>query len=377
MNSRQRVKLAFNHTEPDRVPMDLGGTAVSTIRAEGYAGLLEHLGLPPAEPNYMSRTYQTVEIPESVRRTLRVDFLNLRPDSGEVQMGSVKLPDSFVDEWGVRFGRPYRSTGAFFPVEHPLQYADLDTILGYPMPNLGDASRFKGVRELARQYCYHTDYAIVGDGLWSILQQCYNLRGMDRFLMDMAADEVAACTLLERVTEAVLANVRGFLERVGGYIDVVSVGDDLGIQNCPIMSPAMYRRCLKRFHRMIVDEIRLHTDARILLHSDGSIYQLLPDIVDVGFQIINPVQASARHMDTKRLKQEFGSHLSFWGAVDTQSVLPRGTTSDVEDEVKRRIDDLAPGGGFVLAAVHCIQGDVPAENICTMFESGYIHGRYL
>ncbi len=154
------------------------------------------------------------------------------------------------------------------------------------------------------------------------------------------------------------------------------MADDLGIQSGPIMSLATYRDFLKPYHQAMVDEIRKHTNAKIMIHTDGSIYQFIQDLIEIGFDIINPVQVSAKNMDTRTLKREFGQHLSFWGGVDTQSVLPGGTVADVEQEVKQRIDDLAPGGGYILGAVHVIQNDVPPTNVYCLFDTGRVCGKY-
>jgi uroporphyrinogen decarboxylase len=173
------------------------------------------------------------------------------------------------------------------------------------------------------------------------------------------------------------ASLAGLLEAAGDYIDVIVTGDDLGTQNAPIISPAMYRRLLKPYHAAFLAEVHSRSQAKVLFHSDGSIRSLIPDLIDVGVDLLNPVQVSAKDMgDTAGLKQEFGDRLSFCGAIDTQWALPRGTPAEVRAEVRRRMKDLAPGGGYVAAAVHCIQPDVPLANLYALFDEVATAGRY-
>jgi uroporphyrinogen decarboxylase len=166
------------------------------------------------------------------------------------------------------------------------------------------------------------------------------------------------------------------LKAGGDLIDVVATGEDIGFQNGPIVSPELYRELLKPRHMRWFNLVKKHTNAFVHLHSCGSIYKLLPDIIELGVDIINPVQVSARDMDSSILGQEYGDRLSFWGGIDTQRVLPRGTTAEVRAEVKRRISDLAPGGGYVLISVHNIQPDVPLENILAMYDAAKEYGTY-
>lgn len=376
MDSRERVRLALNHQEPDRVPMDLGGTGTSSIHLESYSKLSAYLGMPAHSVSMMSDTFQTVDICEGIRKRLGVDLLGIRQKAPKTWKNITHSESAFTDEWGIRFERSRNNSRAFYPTGHPLAQADLAAIKKYTLPTMHDPSRVEGLRDLAQKLYAETHYALVADGMWSLLQKAYDLRGMDSFMVDMATDEIMARTLLDRLADVTLANIALFLREIGDCVDVVTVADDLGIQTGPVMSLVMYRRFLKPYHKAIVAEIRKYTQAKIMLHSDGSIYQFLEDLIQVGFDIINPVQASARHMGTQALKREFGQDLSFWGGVDTQDILPNGRPVDVEREVKQRLDDLAPGGGYILGAVHVIQNDVPPQNICCLFDSGLKFGRY-
>jgi uroporphyrinogen decarboxylase len=203
------------------------------------------------------------------------------------------------------------------------------------------------------------------------------LRGMDRWFLDLGGDHDFVHALMRRLTDLMRSAVERLLEEAGDYIDVLITGDDLGSQNAPLVSTTMYRELIKPYHCELMQAIKQRTKARIFYHSDGNIYPLLNDLIETGIDVLNPVHVAARDMgDTARLKREFGGRLSFCGAIDTQQVLPHGTTDDVRREVRRRIKDLAPGGGYVLASVHCIQPDVPPENVCALFDEAFTAGRY-
>ncbi|MDP7285679.1 MAG: uroporphyrinogen decarboxylase family protein, partial [Dehalococcoidales bacterium] len=202
------------------------------------------------------------------------------------------------------------------------------------------------------------------------------MRGFEDWFMDLAADKKLAAAFFDATVEHSMAISEEVLKECADLIDVVATGDDLGHQNGPIVSPELYRELLKPRHMKWFNLVRKSTSAFVWLHSCGSVYRLLPDIIDLGVDIINPVQVAAKDMDTSVLGREYGNHLTFWGGIDTQRVLPKGTTTEVKDEVKRRIGDLAPGGGYVLAAVHNLQPDVPLENILSMYDAAKEYGVY-
>jgi uroporphyrinogen decarboxylase len=183
--------------------------------------------------------------------------------------------------------------------------------------------------------------------------------------------------LMRKVTDLMLAGVTRYLEEVGPYIDVLVAGDDLGTDSSLMMSPQVYREMIKPYHGELLAAIKQKTKAKIFFHSDGNVYPLIGDLIEVGVDILNPVQVSAGDMgDTARLKREFGKNISFCGAIDTQTVLPYGTPEEVRAEVRGRIKDLAPGGGYIVATVHCIQPDVPPENVLAMCDEVLVSGKY-
>jgi uroporphyrinogen decarboxylase len=181
---------------------------------------------------------------------------------------------------------------------------------------------------------------------------------------------------MDQITDIYIESCNNYLDVVGRYIQVFTYWDDVSTQSGWMINPETYRKMIKPKQRRLVDAIKKKTDAKLFFHGCGAVFDLIPDLIDLGFDILNPVQVSARGMDSKRLKQAYGRDITFWGGVDTQHVLPFGNPEEVVDEVKRRIDDLAPGGGYVLAAVHNIQAQVPPENIVALFDTGLEYGKY-
>jgi len=334
------------------------------------------LELPPEDPILLSEVHQTVEISESVRARLGADLVGIRPRTRRREGKSGESLEQFIDEWGIEHRKTRIDSRTLRMVKHPLEDADRDDIKKFPMPAF-DPAQYLHLGAFARELVNNSEYALVADGMWTILQRAYDLRGMENFLVDMITDKRTASSLLERIAEVNVQNIRGFLGEVGELVDVVTVADDLGLQRAPIMSPKLYREIVKPYHHLLVKEIRKYTSAQIMFHSDGSIYSLLDDVVEAGFNIINPLQISAANMEPRKLKKRFGKDLAFWGGVDTQTVLPNGTTARVEGEVRKRIEELADGGGYILGAVHVIQNDVPPENVYALYKAGKRYGSYI
>jgi uroporphyrinogen decarboxylase len=285
-------------------------------------------------------------------------------------------PDEFIDEWGVTWRR---EPGVLYYeiANSPLRNLTVTDLDSYPWPDLADPRWFEGFAEEARELHENSPYAVVARSGFSPHEVIYVARGLDTWLTDLVTDPEFAHALMRKVTDLMLAGVARYLEEVGPYIDVLVIGDDLGTDTSLMMSPQTYRKMIKPYHAELMAAIKKRTKAKIFFHSDGNVYRLLGDLVDIGIDILNPVQVSAGDMgDTARLKREFGKHLSFCGAIDTQYVLPHGTREDVRAEVRRRIRDLAPGGGYIVASVHCIQPDVSPENVLAMCDEVAVSGRY-
>uniref|UniRef100_A0A7V4DG22 Uroporphyrinogen decarboxylase (URO-D) domain-containing protein n=1 Tax=Candidatus Caldatribacterium californiense TaxID=1454726 RepID=A0A7V4DG22_9BACT len=219
-------------------------------------------------------------------------------------------------------------------------------------------------------------YAVVGNLGWTeVFGMAWYLRGFENFMIDLIARKEFAHALLRRITDYQKARYLKFLEIVGNVIDVILFADDLGGQHGLFISPSTYREMIKPCHAEIIQSVRSKTRARIMFHSCGSVTPLLDDFVELGVDILNPVQVSAKRMDTLALKKRYGKRLSFWGAVDTQRILPHGIPEEVRKEVRLRISHLAPGGGYVVAPVHVVQADVPPGNVIAMCQAAKESGK--
>jgi uroporphyrinogen decarboxylase len=260
-----------------------------------------------------------------------------------------------------------------FPLSGVITVRD---IVNYPWPDPTDPGYTRGLRDRTLALRESTDCAIVLKVPAPFVHATQFLRGFEDWFMDLAADPKLATALFEAMVEITAAQATALLEEVGDIVDIVAMGDDLGFQNGPMVSPDTYRRLLKPWHKKYFDTLKAGTSAYIHFHCCGSINLLLDDLIDIGVDVINPVQVAATGMDSAELASEFGDRVSFWGAIDTQHVLPNGTPEDVRTEVKRRIGDLAPGGGYVFSAVHNLQPDVPLENILAMYEAANEYGSY-
>jgi uroporphyrinogen decarboxylase len=395
MNHRDRVLAALHHQEPDRVPIDLGGTVDSTIVAAGYPRLRAALGLAPNVTRMQDVIQQTAMIDEDVRGALGVDTQPILPMPRRWRRdvlpdGSpVDLPDGFRPERlpdGSQVVRDAAGTvtlrmpagGHYFdPVHVPLADATsskeierhLRAIETYDAPDYLDQS-YEEMAEQARALREKTDYSLVGFFGGHIFQAGQALRGWEQFLVDLLVDPGFAEALMDQLAEANMRRFERFAATVGPYVDVVQFEDDLGMQDRPLVRPSLYRKRVRPYHAKLFRFARSQCNALILLHSDGAIAPLIPDLIEMGVDAINPVQVSAAGMEPRELKRAFGDDIAFWGAgCESQRVLPFGSPQEVADEVKRRIDELAPGGGWVFAPIHNIQAEVPAGNVVAMFEA--------
>jgi len=267
-------------------------------------------------------------------------------------------------------------------VEHPLENATVETMDDYEWPDPHDQERFEGLEEETKRIYEETDYAIIFGGFGykgDLFDMPSRLRGHVKFYMDLIINENFVNRLLEKFVNYWSVLAEETLNRIGKYITAVSFNDDIGAQDGPLISPAVYRKLIKPRQKAVYDKIReCAPHAKLILHSCGSVYKFIPDFIEIGIDALNPIQLTAKDMgDTARLKREFGDRLTFWGGgCDTHRVLPSGTKDEIRREVKSRIKDLAPGGGCVFTPVHNIQPDVSPENILTLYDAAYEFGRY-
>jgi uroporphyrinogen decarboxylase len=389
VNSRERILTALRHQEPDHVPIDLGGMRATGITALAYRQLKEHLGITEGDI-YVYDTGQQLAVMESPILDLfgldvvPLDLDQLRgwqpytlPDGRPARIVAGFTTETAPDgsAYQLEDGRRVRyrpsSSQYFYRIYHPLAEAttpaDLQPFLLWSYSD----DELTLLRDGARYLYENTDYAIMGNFGGSILEAGQGLRGWEQFMIDLARGGIFLEAFLERLTEVHLANLARYLDAVGPYIQIIAMVDDLGTQHGLQISSQTYRRWIKPCHTRIYGYIHQHyPEIYVFLHSCGSIYPLIPDLIEAGVQILNPVQISAAGMDPVRLKQEFGADLTFWGGgCDTQHTLPRSTPEEVAAEVKRLLGIFTPGGGYVFNQVHNIQADVPPENIVAMLET--------
>ena len=285
----------------------------------------------------------------------------------------------FYDEWGIGWRMPVDAGWYYDMFDHPLKDAEsIADIENYAWPDPLDPARYAGMAERAKHAAEVEQHGVFMGGLSAgIMEMAAWMRGFANYFSDFANNEVLLITLMRKVMELKMQYWEKALALVGDYVDAVGEADDFAGQFSMLISPAMYRRIVKPLHKELFDYIHARTKAKIFFHSCGSIRPVIPDLIEIGVDILNPVQVSATGMDSAELKREFGKDITFWGGgVDTQRVLGSGTSDEVRADTRRRIEDLAPGGGFVFATVHNIQGNVPAENIIAMWETLQEYGIY-
>lgn len=382
MKSRERVQTALDHQEPDRVPIDLGGTVVSSIAISTYAWVRDYLGLPKKPVRTMETVQQIACVDEDVLDLFGVDvipvFANSPAGYEPVFVDEPGGSSSFKDEFGATLRRP---RGGFYYdwQEFPLSEPSVEAMWKMPWPDPADPARYKGLRRRVKELRAGTDKALFGmaPGGHDLMNQLFRVRGMEEGLVDLVANQDFAEAFLERLTSTIITAQECFLDAVGDLIDIHFAADDLAGQYSPLISPEIFRRLIKPRWARILAAIKARTRAPVFFHSCGAMVALLPDLIDIGVDIINPVQVSAAGMDTAKIKKRYGKKLSFWGGgCDTQHVLNRCGPAEVRQEVRQRIGDLAPGGGFVFNPVHNIQPLIDPANVVEMFNAAQTYSRY-
>lgn len=384
MTPRQRVLAALNHTEPDRVPYDQGTTMVTGIHRLAYQRLAEALGFADLPPAGLLDPVQQLAMPhEAVLQAMGVDTRSVYLKLPGRTLGRTWEDDVYLyaeDEWGIRRRMP-RDGGLYFDqYHHPLAGVEnAAQVHAFPWPDPAadlDVQAFAAAIAAIRAA---GDYPIIVGAVASgLLEMVMWLQGYDQAYMNLIVGEDITHAILDHVLEIKLSYLEKLFAHIGPEVDIFYNGDDLGLQDGPMLRPEWFDKYLRprytQYHQFVHKRA---PNAKIFFHTCGSVYQVLPALIETGIDILNPVQVSAAQMDdTARLKREFGDAITFWGAIDTQQVLPHGTAQRVRDEVRRRIDDLAPGGGYVLSSVHNIQADVPAANILALLEALDEYGWY-
>lgn len=373
MTSRERVLAAVAHEDVDRIPIDLAGFLGDSIELKAYERLKDHLGLDGAEGEKIDATGTVVRPDRRLLSRFGADVHGLVPKPGRawtfhLDPGS----DSFYNEWGIRLRRSPTST-YYEMVEHPLAHADARAIESYPLPDPRDPHRIDHMRRELEQINREAQRVVLlhaprGGG---VFEKALFLRGPEEFFLDLALQPDVAVLLVDRLVEFQIAFFDSTLRELGDLVDIVQIGDDFGSQDGMMISPRMFREFFKEREARIIETIKGRSPhVKIFFHSCGSVAPIIPDLIEIGVDILNPVQITARGMDSETLKRKFGRNLTFWGGgCDTQQVLPYGKPEDVAREVERRLRDFSPGGGYVFAPVLTVPENTPPENLVVMYDT--------
>jgi len=372
MTHRERVLTTLNHQEPDRVPLDLG--SVGSLLVDPVYFKVKKLlsikgGVKPYRKGSTANYYD-----ERILEALDIDFRHLWLSSPNKPKPKINPDGTVVDEWGITWSKQ-----GSYSVDFPLKKAAIKDLENYSWPVPEKSWEVGHLREKARYLFENTDYAIVAKSVLSgggIFERCYYLRGIQEFFVDMSVNKDFARYLVEKVAQIEIALWDIFLEAVGPYVHIVQRASDYGTQQGLLISPQLYREILKPAEARVIAFIKEKApSAKIWFHSCGAVSELIEDFIEIGIDILNPVQPLARSMDSFYLKKKFGKRICFHGGIDLQKALP-GDIKDVQREVKTRICAFAPGGGYILAPANHIQADTPAENVVFLYKFAREFGKY-
>lgn len=407
MNGRQRVLAAIAHQEPDRLPVDIGATPSSGISATAHYNLMQYLGQGDTPTRVYDVVQQIAQPDDAFLDRFGIDAVDIGRtfDDRDEDWYTITLPSGIPVQFPTGFRPVAQEDGGWdafapdgtriatmplgatffdqtcFPYVdgYPPDFDDLSEAMAKvhwsglahsPWNHGGEADFWQQLRQKALDLRQNSDRALMIVVGCNLFEWGTFLRRLDNFLVDVVADQANVERLLDALVERHLVTLANVCAAVGDVADIVRFGDDLGTDQGPFMSPKIYRALFKPRQKLMTDYVHAHSQMHTFLHSCGSIYKLLPDLIEAGFEIINPVQTSTRDMEPRRLKQEFGREITFWGGgCDTRHVLNHGSPQEVKDHVRGNIEILAPGGGFVFNTVHNILPDVPPQNILAMFEA--------
>lgn len=385
LSSRERLLAALRHREPDRVPYDLCGTHVTAMSKGAYARLRAYLGLPPDQPEWLDIVQQVVIPGADVLERLQVDTRGLFPRTSHNWNVYEQLEDGganwvYHDEWGMTQHFPKADGHWFSIVAHPLEEAmpEPASVDAHPWPDAADPRRIAGLREQALAH-RAAGKAVVMKGLCAgIFEMAQRLRGMQNALMDPLVYPDLSDRLYGRLADLKIAFWEMALTELGDAVDVVAENDDYGTQQSQLISYEQYTATIRpHLERVFAAIKKAAPNAYLFFHSCGNVRPFLPGWIEAGVDILNPVHTNAAGMEPTALKRDFGDAVTFWGGgVETQCVLPTGTPAEVREDVRRNLEALAPGGGYVFNTVHNIQSEVPPENIMAMWEALQEFGRY-
>jgi len=399
MNSRERVLATLGHKEPDMMPIDFGGTKVTGISAIAYSRLKKYLGFggrktrlydvkqqladpepdliklmggdviqlyplkPNAEHNIKVNRWKKGKLSNGEECIVPEEYNPIKGKNGRLEIWENGHLKAFLPKGGLYFDNAYT------PLAEASSVKDIDS---FPWPKFTEEDKVF-LEERAKRLFYETDFAILGTlrmfgGSFFELGQV--LFGYENFMLKLMTNRGLIECFLDKLLENYLEYTKKYIETVGKYVDIIGLNDDLGSQESLLISPNLYREMFKPRQAKFIEFIKKNSKAFIFFHCDGAIREIIPDLIEIGVDIINPVQTSVKGMNPNELKKEFGKYITFWGGgIETQTTLPFGNLKDIKKEVKERIRIFAPEGGYVFCPIHNIQADIPPEKIITVFET--------
>jgi len=377
MDRRTAFAATLNHQAPDMVLVDYG-KHIGSFHVKAYERLLTHLGIQ-SEITILDRMAQNVVLDEVVCRMLGIDFRWIVPNWVGVRDIEIDGEPGYIDMW--QTPHKWTEVGQYYAIhacpfnQKILTHDDIDNF-DWPDPN--NPNMFSGLKEKAQNWFQNTDYIVGADGIKvGILQTASQLRGYDKLFMDFAINPESAHAFLDRISSIINEMYRQYLNVVGPYVQVVVITDDQGTQNSLMVSPKMFREFIKPRLKSLIDTIKATADVKVLMHCDGAILKIIPDLIEIGVDILNPIQTVVKGFDdTQALKEQFGDQICFHGGIDVQQVLPNASPEEVHQEVARRRSDLGRSGGYIIAPCHNINVDIPVENVTAMFDAARELGCY-
>jgi uroporphyrinogen decarboxylase len=371
--SRRRFQAALRHQEADRIPVDVGQDFHNGLHEVAYRNLLEHLS-EADEIRLYDRMQHLAVVKPSVLERLHADTRYVFAGVPATFVPTTEPDGSWRDEWGV-----VRKTCGNHDeaIRHPLAGCDLDDVLAYRFPNPRDSGRFEGLQNETRRAHETTDFAIIAGSPATLFYLTSELIGFQEYLEKLLTDPLVIETLVDRMLQYWLEFFDSYLDAVGDYVEMIWMGDDWGTQIGPIMPPKLFQKIFLPRYRQFCTFVKSRAPVKIALHSCGSIDWALDDLVSAGIDVVHPLQGDARSMnDPHALKRRFGKQLVFYSNLCNQTILPYGSPDQVREDVRRKIEALAPGGGYIMSAGHNIQADVKPENILALFDTTSKFGRY-
>ncbi|MHB1346833.1 MAG: uroporphyrinogen decarboxylase family protein [Candidatus Humimicrobiaceae bacterium] len=370
LNSRERVKKTIAHKEPDRVPIDNNGF-VSGMHEVAYKNLLRYLNIEDEIIIY-DPVQRLAVVKDEVKNILGVDTIYIYPNSPSGYKYIENSDKTFKDEFGVIYKKVGYYADCFIP---PLRGKSFEEIKSFKFPDPEDMSRFAGLSLKAEEIHKNTELSVWAGVVSSLFYFAWIIRGLEDFMMDIYANPKIALYLMDKLTDWNMKFFKGFYSEIGNYIDVFWIGDDWGTQDGPLISQVYFRKEIVPRFRKMISFIKTMTQAKCCYHSCGTTYWCMEDLIDMGVDIIHPIQANAKYNDTAKLKKEFGDKVCFHGGTNNQGVFHKDIHALTIDTLKR-IKDLAPNGGYIFSSGHNIQANMSPENILKLFEIAREFGKY-